>query len=305
MLRNEMYTGVYLYRDVRIEGGVPVIIEKETFEEVQRRLTQRQAPKGKKAGTAEYILTGKLFCGYCQEPMVGISGTGRHGETHYYYRCQGKHHKKNGCHKKNAPRDLIENAVIQRIRDFIMNDEILDQIIEDYYRFLESAREDSALTSMQAELEQNRKAAANIIKAIESGLFNDMMKARLEELENERKDLEASIRFEQQTLTELSPEQLRFHMEQLRHADFNDKNVRNDLVRIFIRAVYLFDDHLKFVFNFDADQDYTITFEQVCGDDTSGLVGSYKIPSGVLSADDTNPAMILVFYCGFVISAPI
>ena len=110
MLRNEMYIGMYIYKDVRIAGGVPQIIDKETFEEVQRRLSVKAA-KGKKNGTAEYMLTGKLFCGHCQEPMVGISGTGRHGETHYYYRCQGKFQKANGCGKKNEQRDRVEKAV--------------------------------------------------------------------------------------------------------------------------------------------------------------------------------------------------
>ena len=303
MLRNEMYAGVYLYRDVRIDGGVPVIIERDKFEEVQRRLHSKKVPKGKKTGTAEYLLTGKLFCGHCQEPMVGISGTGRHGDVHYYYRCQGKHIKKNGCEKKNVPRDWIEKAVVQYTREFIMNDELLDQIVADYHEFMVSARKDSAVTAMQAELEQNKKATTNIIKAIENGLYDDMLSARLEELRAERKDLESSIQFERAALTEVSPSQLRFILEQFRYANIDSREVQRDLIRIFIRAIYLYDYHLKIIYNFDQNGDHSISFEQACGEDSSDLVSSYEIPSGVLLTEDTNPVTISVFVYGFVLSA--
>ena len=35
MLQNEQYTGVYKYASVRIEGGIPVIIDRDTFDAVQ------------------------------------------------------------------------------------------------------------------------------------------------------------------------------------------------------------------------------------------------------------------------------
>lgn len=303
MLRNEMYAGVYLYRDVRIEDGVPAIIDRETFEEVQRRLGAQKNAKGKKAGTAEYILTGKLFCGHCGEPMVGISGTGRHGETHYYYRCQGKYHKKNGCEKKNVPRDKVEKAIVRHIRDFIMDDKTLDNIVEDYHAFLESARKDSALNAMQEELAQNRKAADNIIKAIEDGFYSEQLKIRMAELEEQRKELESSIKFEQAALVEISPDQIRFHMEQLRKSDFDDRAVQAELIRVFVRSVYLYDDRIKITVNFDSDPDHEITFEEISDENSSDVLGLYKLSTGVPSTDDTNPLTVTLFVYGLVLSA--
>jgi hypothetical protein len=83
----------------------------------------------------------------------------------------------------------------------------------------------------------------------------------------------------------------------------DSREVQRDLIRIFIRAIYLYDDHLKIIYNFDQNGDHSISFEQACGEDSSDLVSSYEIPSGVLLTEDTNPVTISVFVYGFVLSA--
>ena len=302
MLRNEMYTGVYLYRDVRIEGGVPVIIDKKTFDEVQKKLEVKRVTRGKHTGSAEYLLTGKLFCGHCQQPMVGVSGTGRHGETHYYYRCQGRYKQKNGCRKENVQRDPIERKVIAITREFIMQDEILDRIVAAYQRFMETARAESPLAALEAELEQNKKASGNLIKAIESGIFSDQVKDRLAELEAERKKLADDIRAEKAMLTEITPDQIRFILESYRNGDIDDADYQKDLVRTFVQAIYLFDDRMKIVYNFDQSDGHTVSLEQIESSDKGTPVGSYKSSTGVLVVDDTNPVMVSVYPYGIVLS---
>lgn len=60
ILKNERYTGVYIYDTVRIEGGVPQIISKELFYKVQEVL-KMQKVKRKHTTHGDYLLTGKLF----------------------------------------------------------------------------------------------------------------------------------------------------------------------------------------------------------------------------------------------------
>ena len=38
MFKNERYIGIYKYKDLRIESGVPAIVDKDIFEIVQKRL---------------------------------------------------------------------------------------------------------------------------------------------------------------------------------------------------------------------------------------------------------------------------
>ena len=45
MLRNEQYIGVYKFSGVRTEGGIPPILDREIFEEVQLLLTTKKNPR--------------------------------------------------------------------------------------------------------------------------------------------------------------------------------------------------------------------------------------------------------------------
>ncbi len=60
--------------------------------------------------TEQYLLTTKLYCGYCGAYMVGESGTGRGKKFHQYYKCVSvKKHR--GCKKKSVRKARIENML--------------------------------------------------------------------------------------------------------------------------------------------------------------------------------------------------
>lgn len=74
LLKNEKYIGLYIYKDlVRIEGGIPALVDKATFDRVQEMLKINRRAPSHTWTRFEYLLTDKLFCGYCGSPMVGES----------------------------------------------------------------------------------------------------------------------------------------------------------------------------------------------------------------------------------------
>lgn len=92
LLSNERYLGTYIYSDVRIPHGIPQIISDDLYQEVQEALTMKRNPRFSKTrkSPGNYLLTGKIFCGDCRSPMVGISGKGEHGVVYRYYACKKK-----------------------------------------------------------------------------------------------------------------------------------------------------------------------------------------------------------------------
>ena len=82
VLSNERYRGIFLYKDVRIEGGVPRIISDELFFKVQEVLKMKKNPRDsiKRRQNSTYLLTGKLFCGKCKTTMTGAAGTSKTGK---------------------------------------------------------------------------------------------------------------------------------------------------------------------------------------------------------------------------------
>ena len=69
VLRNERYVGVYKYGDVRIEGGIPAIITRETFDMAQEIIAKNAKAPAASWSRVDYLLTGRLFCGRCGSAM--------------------------------------------------------------------------------------------------------------------------------------------------------------------------------------------------------------------------------------------
>lgn len=99
MLRNEKYTGVYMYSPteessraerrskpnaIRIENALPVIIDRATFEEVQKIMNERKQT-GRKAG---YLCSGLVYC-ECGAKMHAMKSS-RKGHTYHYFYCSKK-----------------------------------------------------------------------------------------------------------------------------------------------------------------------------------------------------------------------
>ena len=94
MLRNKRYIGTYLYKGCETPNGMPRIIEDDLFNRVQTILDKNKAAPGRTRGKGEYLLTTKLFCGYCKEMMTGYGGTGKSGRAYHYYACKKAKKKK-------------------------------------------------------------------------------------------------------------------------------------------------------------------------------------------------------------------
>ena len=94
ILQNEKYVGVYEYADIRDEHGIPAIVSRETFDRVQIMLEKHHRSPAAKKDAGGFLLTTKLFCGLCGEPMTGDCGTGKSGTVYSYYICNGRRAKK-------------------------------------------------------------------------------------------------------------------------------------------------------------------------------------------------------------------
>ena len=254
VLKNEKYTGVYLYKDKRIEGGMPRIVDDDTFWRVQEMLKVNKRAPAHKWSKAEYLLTDKLFCGKCGSGMIGESGTSKTGAKHNYYSCSKKKRFRE-CDKKSIRQAVVEELVINATVDLLKDDELLEFLIENtwqYYQAQDESQEE--LNALHRELEQTEKAISNLITAIEAGILNDATKKRMAELEAQQKDLLAAIADREIAKGfHITREYVDFFFRQLRDRDYTDREVQKQLIATFVNSVFLYDDHLKLNFNFSSD----------------------------------------------------
>ena len=241
MLKNRNYIGEYKYRDIVVPGGIPVLVPVDLFERVQERITKnRKAPARHKAED-EYLLTTKLFCGECESLMVGESGTSRNGTVYHYYKC-AKAKKNLGCRKKPIKKEYIEDAVISVVRQKLYDDVFINDIVRGFMEFQKS--ENTVIPHLRQRLGEVNKSIDNLVSAIEQGIITESTKSRLEELEMNRKEIEAEIAKESICRPFLTEEEVRFWFERLRMIDITEHSQRKRLIDTFVNSVFVFDDRL-------------------------------------------------------------
>lgn len=110
MLKNEKYTGIYVFGKVRIEGGMPEIIDPLTFAEVQHAPSRNTGGAGERS---RYPLLGAAVCGECGHDMRAVSGYGRGHVKYRYYQCPG-HRSVSAAVLETAVRDSVRAILDDR-----------------------------------------------------------------------------------------------------------------------------------------------------------------------------------------------
>lgn len=254
ILNNERYTGVYIYGDIRIEGGIPAIINRDLYDRAQERVeTMKTLVKSRrKRDNAEYILTGKLFCGHCKTAMVGASGTGKLGVMYYYYRCNNQA-VAHTCTKKPVRKEKIELLVAASVREALLKDETVQWLADTFMRVKAKLEAESDIGILQDKLKDVNATLGNVMKAIEAGIITETTKARLQELESEKQALSGQIDRERRLIPTFTRNQVVGWLESFREGDIEAPRTQKRLIKQFVRAVYLYDDHLHLVFDYNED----------------------------------------------------
>ena len=255
IIKNKRYIGVYTYDDIMIEDGIPAIISKDVFQLAQQEMERRRTRKRPKSPKAEYLLSGKAFCGHCQKPLTGVSGTGKTGNKWYYYYCPDSRAKK-GCHKKPVRREWLEELVVQKTVTAVLQPDVIRHISEKCFEMQLKYREDNSdILFYENKLAEVKKAIKNTLKAIESGVVTKTLPARLQELEQEQESIEAELTIAKATDVVITPEQIEYLLWQFSKPQEEESadEYRRRIIKCFVHKVFLFDNKLLIYYNVSRD----------------------------------------------------
>lgn len=247
ILKNKRYIGIYTYNNKEIPGGIPSIVPKNLFYEVQDMIQKKKKAPARAKATTEYILTTKLFCGQCDAAMTGISGTGNNGSKYYYYQCVNNRKKKD-CDKKTVKKDYIENLVVEETKNLLTKENI-NQIAKEVVELCEKESNTDNLKRLQRQLKENEKAITNLTKALADGRVTDIIYNEIEKKQREQKEITKQIVLEEAQHPQLTVQQVKFFMDKFRDGDINDMQYRKALVDTFINKVYLYNDKITILYN--------------------------------------------------------
>lgn len=256
IIKNRKYIGEYRYHDIVVEGGMPAIISKDTFNLAQAEMERRRTRKAPKSPKAEYLLAGRLFCGHCKGPMQGVSGTGKSGNKWYYYYCGNTRGKNKTCDKKQVSRDRLERAVVDFTVRYILQEEVLEELARKVHAAQERQNDTaSEIAFYEKKLADNKKSIANVLRAIESGAATQTLPARLQELENEQAVILGELSFLKGKRLAFTEDQILFAL--MKHLEpypgESEQDYRRRIISDFVSEVYLYDDRLLIYFNISSE----------------------------------------------------
>ena len=250
LLQNERYIGTYTWNKkkykllrkwaggglnpnvTRIENAIPPIIDKETWEKVQKRMKDNKRNARNKARRS-YLLSGLIECEACGSAYVGHTSTNRKGyETRYY--CCGNKYRTHECKAKNINADEIEAFTVQHLKAYLGGLDFTEtaQYIADQ---VNGASPD--LSAERSELAQINTQITNGVKAILSGLVVPELEAELDRLRIRKSELEDIIARRSADKPEIDPDAL-IAMFQASAAAIDSSEKLPDIIRQHVTKIY-------------------------------------------------------------------
>jgi hypothetical protein len=121
MLKNPVYMGTYTRFGLRLPRSHDAIIPAATFREA-KDVTRSRRPVGRVSKAEPFLLSGLVYCGYCENKMMGVTRRQswrnkdgkRHRGVYRYYQCQSRNNQ-SVCdyHTWRAP--LLEGTIVPQL----------------------------------------------------------------------------------------------------------------------------------------------------------------------------------------------
>ena len=232
-LLNEKYTGTFIFgkkdkkgkltgKELRVEHGIPAIISKEVFEQVQFKIKNRQHRKtsGRSTAKSTYLLTGLCICGECGGTFSGgyrsVDRVSRN--VHYGYLCRQRKDKVNNCKNKAIKKEELETMVINSVKTYIFQERQIEIITNKVWDYIKNNLEHSekGLVEINSKIKSLENKNNKLIDMSLDGLINEI------EFKNKKREIDFAI-------SELVSEKAKYNF----NSDFMDKDkIKNHLVEL-------------------------------------------------------------------------
>jgi DNA invertase Pin-like site-specific DNA recombinase len=189
---NKIFIGILEFGDLIIENYCDPVIDMQTWNKVQeiiqdyaRARTKERHPK---RIASPYLLSGLVYCGFCDAPMSGSTTTRDHitGRDEAYRCSRAK--RKAGCSAPRVPRRVLEDAVLGTLREQILLPDSLAAMIEVERHSTDhrETRRKDRLTALESDKKRLSTQIANTATAVANRGGSQTLLDKLSQLESER-----------------------------------------------------------------------------------------------------------------------
>ena len=261
ILGNKIYIGTYTWDGHVVEQFAPPILDDDVWEAAQKRTQQHKLNPRPKRRSADYALTGLIYCGECGNPMTGQSGRSKNGSMYRYYRCSTKNNyhsrgKKQHikCKSRNISREKVEDLVLDETVRILSNPKAVKIIAKQ----AANVQKIDPTAQEQARIAQERKTIQakleNSIAAVENGLCSKTIAENIERYESRISELDQQIdelKFAYAPIR-IDAVAVEFFLKSLLDKKKDHDKYRLDMFRTFIRQVIVYADKIEIRYNYTA-----------------------------------------------------
>ena len=178
--------------------------------------------------------------------MVAQTGTsGTKGIVYRYYACVRQ--KKHQCEKKPVSKTKLEDFIVYKTMEFLQDDIVIERLSAKLYEL--QYTESTILPKLQEQLKQKEKEIENIVNAVQKGYATETLLKRLDGLEKQKREISDVIAKEQLKSPIFSQDHFKMALSNFRKIDITTQEGKRKIIDTFINAIYLYDDHLKIIYN--------------------------------------------------------
>ena len=146
------------------------------------------------------------------------------------------------CDKERAPKQWIEDQVVDALVRIANDDEVIDAFADHYMSWQADKETHAELKILEDRLRKNETAIKNVMTVIDSGLITDSVRSHLLDLEAEKADIQKGIAIQKIEEPTLRRSEVVYFLKSFRDGDKNDVAWRIFIVETFLQAAYLYDD---------------------------------------------------------------
>lgn len=218
ILRNEKYRGIYIHNRatskdengkrnnhasksedeiIRIEGGMPRIIEDDLWFKAQELLEGRKwNGRNKTTEKVIYLLSGIMKCSVCGANMVANRRRGGRNKTLYVTYICGNRNRGDKCNLKEINRDYIEDFLVTMLIKELLSDMKAKELTQAYNEKLKEAHQSglSRVKEIEKQIVKQTEALDRYMDAIAEGTFSLTLKQRIRDAEETLKKLQEQYR---------------------------------------------------------------------------------------------------------------
>ena len=248
LLRNEKYVGIARFHDSVFDNIVPRIVEDNVFKEASKIL-DRNKHKSKVKENYKFLLSGKIYCGDCEAPMYGHSGTSRTGKVYLYYKCSNAVNT-HSCSMKAAKKEFVEDFVVNYAIEYLLSPENLSKLANDMVDYYNSFIDDDVQIKILSDaLKETETRLNNSLKAIQMGIINKSVADMISSLEKDKETMENELlRLKSKAKVKITFDQCYQFLLSMAYLDTKREENRELIIKRLVKKVIVYENKIGVIF---------------------------------------------------------